>query len=342
MGGCKAIIGALAALTSRSAYGAGPVFVDRVLRRVRKEAHHRAIRAILDTPPIRPRNDGLVLFSMIGSPVLLPYLVAVKSLHSRLGMGRVMILDDGSLTSSDRHLLDEHCGEPEILHIAEVDTGPCPKGGTWERLLTILDLRSGNYVIQLDSDTVTIDDVPEVTKAVADNVSFLLLGGPDAEEHGVQPLPDYAAHRYPEGPAAEPSHIQALIESRYALYPDARAHRYVRGCSGFTGFARGGPRDREAAATFSKNAALLVGDDAWTRWGSEQVASNFLLANDPGVRPLPYARYLNYWKQAPGDDARFLHFVGTHRYSDGEYRRRSVQAIRSARARERRCDDMPV
>ena len=305
------------------------MFVDRILRMVRKNAHDRAIRAILDTPPVQSRNDGLVLFSMIGTQVLLPYLIAVKSLHSRLGMGRVMILDDGSLTSDDRRLLDEHCGEPEILHIADVNTAACPKGGTWERLLTILDLRSENYVIQLDSDTVTVGDVPEVQQAISDNVSFLLLGGPDAEEHGVQPLPDYAAYRYPGGPVGEPSHIQALIESRYALYPGAQTRCYVRGCSGFAGFARGGPGDRAAVTAFSRNAASLVGDDAWKRWGSEQVASNFLLANEPGVRPLPYARYMNYWKQAINDESRFLHFVGTHRYSDNEYRRHSSQAIRS-------------
>lgn len=314
--------------------------VDRVLRRIRKNAHQRAIRAVLDTPPIRPRDDGLVLFSMIGSQVLLPYLVAVKSLHCRLGMGRVMILDDGSLTGDDRRLLDEHCGKPAVMHIADVNTGECPAGGTWERLLTILDLRTENYVIQLDSDTVTIGNVPDVREAIAANVSFLLLGGPDAEEHGVQPLPDYAARRYPDGPAPEPSHIQSLIESRYASYPDARAHRYVRGCSGFTGFARGGLGGRAAAATFSKNAALLVGNEAWKRWGSEQVASNFLLANEPGVRPLPYSRYLNYWKEAINEDARFLHFVGTHRYSDNEYRRHSSQAILSLGHQRAAAEDM--
>src|SRR3546814_15405810 len=70
---------------------------------------------------------------------------------------------------------------------------------------------------------------------------------------------------------------------------------------------------------------------AWKRWGSEQVASNFLLANEPRVRPLPYARYMNYWKQTIDDDARFLHFVGTHRYSDNEYRRHSRQDRKSTR-----------
>jgi hypothetical protein len=71
----------------------------------------------------------------------------------------------------------------------------------------------------------------------------------------------------------------------------------------------------------------LVGADRWTEWGTEQVASNFLLSNEAGMKPLPYERYLNYWNEAPGRDARFLHFVGTHRYSTGEYCARTRQAI---------------
>lgn len=285
------------------------------------------MRGILDTAPIIPLDDGVVIFSMIGTKVLLPYLVAVKSLHARLGMGRVVLLDDGSLTDADKRMLAHHCGNPQVLHIGDVDTGDCPQGGTWERLLTILDMRAHDYVIQLDSDTVTVGDVPEIRAAIAANQSFLLLGGPDGEDHGIQALPDYVAYRYPQGAVAPPAHIQALIESRYGAYPDAADHRYVRGCSGFTGFARGGSSDREAAARFSRNAAALVGDEAWTRWGSEQVASNFLLANEEGTRPLPYDHYANYWLQPIGTDMRFLHFVGTHRYTDKQYITHTTRAV---------------
>jgi hypothetical protein len=239
----------------------------------------------------------------------------------------VVLLDDGSLTDADRRVLDVQCSAPQILRLAAVDTGDCPRGGTWERLLTLLDLRADAYVIQLDSDTVTVGDVPEIRAAIAANRSFLLLGGPDGEEQGIQPLPAFVAYRYPHGPVAEPTHLQALIESRYGAYPDAAAHRYVRGCSGFAGFARGGPSGRAEATTFSRNAEALVGRAVWTRWGSEQVTSNFLLANEPGTVTLPYARYCNYWKQPLGGDERFLHFLGTHRYSDAAYRTATRRAI---------------
>lgn len=301
--------------------------IDRILRKGREALHLRSARGVLDTPPIMPTADRVVIFSMIGTRVVLPYLVAVKSLHARLGIGRIAILDDGSLTVADRAVLAHHLGNPEIRSIRDVDTGRCPHGGTWERLLTLLDLRADDYVIQLDSDTVTVGEVPEVLAAIAGNHSFTLLGDSETDGVGALPLPDFVARRYPEGAPTGRLHIQTAIETRFADYPDAASHRYVRGCSGFTGFARGGLSGRAQAEAFSLAGEALVGKERWTEWGTEQVASSFLLSNEPGMTPLPYRRYLNYWKETPDPDARFLHFVGTHRYSTAEYRRRSMAQI---------------
>jgi hypothetical protein len=301
--------------------------IDRLLRKAREALHLRAARAVLATPPIVPTDDRVVIFSMIGTRVLLPYLVAVKSLHARLGIGRIAILDDGSLTTVDKAVLAHHLADPEIRSIRDVDIGLCPHGGTWERLLTLLDLRADDYVIQLDSDTVTIGDVPEVLTAIEGNCGFTLLGGPESEGVGILPLPDFAQWRYPKGAPPGASHIQTAIEARFAVYPDAVRHKYVRGCSGFTGFPRGGPSGRAEAERFSRACEALVGKERWKEWGTEQVTSNFLLSNEQGTRPLPYARYLNYWKQTIDAEARFLHFVGTNRYSNAEYRDRTRQAI---------------
>jgi len=306
--------------------------IDRILRKGREALHHRSVRTALVTPPIMPTADRVVIFSMIGTRVLLPYLVAVKSLRARIGIGRIVILDDGSLTGADKAVLARHLGNPEIRSIHDVQVGCCPHGGTWERLLTLLDLRADDYVIQLDSDTVTVGDVPEVLAAIRDNRSFTLLGDPETDGVGVLPLPEFVAHRYPAGAPAGHQHIQATIESRFADYPEATAYRYVRGCAGFTGFARGGPSGRSEAEAFSLACEALVGKARWTEWGTEQVTSNFLLSNESGMVPLPYRRYLNYWNEAPDPDARFLHFVGTHRYSTGEYRRRSVGQIARLKA----------
>ena len=305
--------------------------IDRILRKAREALHLRTARAVLATPPIVPTADRVVIFSMIGTRVLLPYLVAVKSLHARLGLGRVAILDDGSLTDADRRTLAHHLADPVIRSIHDVDTGACPHGGTWERLVTLLDLRADDYVIQLDSDTVTVGDVREVVAAIAANQSFMLIGDPDSDASGILPLPDFVARHYPAG-AAGGRHIQTAIESRFRDYPDAAGHIYVRGSSGFTGFARGGPSNRAAAERFSQASQALVGAARWREWGTEQVASNFLLSNEPGTRPLPYARYLNYWNEPPTEGCAFIHFVGTHRYSTNEYRDRTRRAIAALRA----------
>lgn len=285
--------------------------------------HAEAITGILQTPPIAARQDGVVLFSMIGTAVLLPYLVAVKSLHHELDRGRIAILDDGTLTAQDKAILAHHCSDPEIMRIQDVVLGEFPKGGTWERLLTILDRRGGEYWIQLDSDTVTLGPVPDVVDAIARNRSFLFLG--EAESSiGPLPLPEFLQQFYPEG--AKDSHVQSRIESGFDRIDTARGWEYVRGCSGFAGFAAMGA-GRRLASVFLAEMKAIIGEHDVSIWGTEQVTSNFLLSNETSLLILPYDRYLNYWREAWDDDARFVHFVGTHRHHDDAYIRASLQAI---------------
>lgn len=292
-------------------------------RRIDSGKHNRAVREILDTPPIRPSQDGLVLFSMIGTAVVLPYLVAVKSLWKQLRRGRIVILDDGTLTGPDKAILARHCGDPEFIDIASVRTGEFPTGGTWERLLTILDRRSGEYWVQLDSDTVTIGPVPEVERAIQTNRSFTLLGGPDAEI-GAIALQNIAEQLYPDGP--QDGHIQQRVESRMGEMRADLGWRYIRGCSGFTGFAAGNP-GRKLAGGFLAEMERLVGSDDISIWGTEQITSSFVIANEVAPVLLPYDRYLNYWGNPWRDDAGFIHFVGTHRYDNDAYADESRKVI---------------
>lgn len=306
------------------------MFPDRALRKLRETRHARQARGVLDTPPAVPRDDGVILFSMIGARVLLAYLVAAKSLHSRLGCGRFVILDDGSLTSADRALLAAHLGNPEIRHIATVDTGPCPRGACWERLMTLLDLRRDAYVIQLDSDTVTIGDVPEVAAAIRTGTSFTLRGGFDAE---IVPLDQVVAQAKAAGPSG---HVQAAIELAMdrVTIPARETLRYARGCAGFAGFAPSS-EGRAMAELFSQEAQRLLGVERWAEWGSEQVASSFVVANEPRATLLPYGRYFNYWNTGVPDDARFVHFVGTYRYHGGIYDKATAAALAFVNAQDR-------
>lgn len=279
-------------------------------------------RAVLRTPPLPARDDGVVILSMVGAGVVAPYLVAAKSLGRALGRGRAVVLDDGTLRERDRAALRRHLPGVEIRRAAVVDTGACPRGGCWERLMEILDLRADQYVIQLDSDTVTLGATPEVADAIRDNRSFSLRGEPESALLGV----DAFAAGLP--PLAEPLHVQHAAERAMGrLAPPLPQFRYFRGCAGFAGFSRGGS-GRALAQAFSAAQADAVGAARWASWGSEQVASNFVIANDPDPLLLPYDRYLNYWGDPLPADARFAHFLGTCRFSGLAYLRETRRAIR--------------
>jgi hypothetical protein len=299
---------------------------ERIMRKVRERLHLRQAKAVLDTPPLVPADDGVILFSMIGTRVLYPYLVAIKSLHHNLGRGRVVILNDGTLTDADRAVLAAHLGNPEVHDIDRVDVGPCPNGGTWERLLTLLGLRGEAYVIQLDSDTVTLGPVPEIAQAIAQGRSFTLRGDADSE---IYPAAEIARLTPPEFHRDNGSaHVQGAIESvmdevRIAGLEEVR---YVRGCSGFAGFAPSAS-GRALAEAFSVEGERLLGRERWSEWGSEQVTSNFVIANEPGPLLLPYDRYLNFWNEPIPASAGLAHFIGTYRFHGGAYAEATRRAI---------------
>lgn len=302
-----------------------PSIAEHLNTRWKQARHVRLARAVLATPPLVPRDDGVVLFSMIGTRVLLPYLVAVKSLHRQLDRGRVVVMDDGTLTDDDLEQLHWHCGRPEILRLDRVDTGPAPRGGTWERLLAILDARAHDYVVQLDSDTVTRGPVPEVRAAIDAGRSFSLRGEADAA------LMEVGAFVASQPPLDPPLHIQNATEQlldRLAM----PGLRYFRGCSGFAGFARS-DTGRTLACAFSQAMEAQLGADRWREWGTEQVTSNFVIANEPDPLLLPYDRYLNYWDEGVPADAGLVHFLGTCRFDGSAYldaTRAAIAALASA------------
>lgn len=302
---------------------ASPSLAEHLNWHVKQRLHRRLARRVLQTPPIPRSDDGVILFSMIGSAVLLPYLVTVKSLRHQLGRGRAVILDDGTLTAGDKAMLAHHLNDPRIILIDDVDTGPCPRGGTWERLLTILDLRADSYVIQADSDTVTLGDVAEVRAAIDAGRDFTLRGEASAELRAVADLARDAAGVDPRGAGL---HVQDAAEAAIGsvALPGYESLRYVRGCAGFAGFAPGG-HGRALAEALSLAMDDAIGRESWSRWGSEQVTSNFVVANGHDPLLLPYDRYLNFWNAALFGRARFatdpafVHFIGTYRFHGDAY-----------------------
>jgi hypothetical protein len=276
------------------------------------------MRGILTTSPIRPIDDGVRIVSMVSHMDLIMYLIAVKSLHSFLGTGRPVVIDDGTLTRGDRQILERHLA-PEIVGVRDIGCGRCPQGGTWERLLLILDYLRDSYVIQLDSDTVTLNSIPEVASCLRANRSFTLG---TAMGRGIASMRDVCTQMQ----AFKSDHIQVNAEQMFCKLRDYGQLKYIRGCSGFAGFAKGS-FTRSRVEEFSQEMEGNLGE-AWFKWGSEQVTSNFVIANSPDSCALPFPKYMNYAPDRPYSDCSFVHFVGTDRFKRGVYISKAREAVR--------------
>src|SRR6266566_3960372 len=143
--------------------------------RVRRARFAGACRGVLHSPPIAlDASAGMVILSQLQHKDVLLFLLAVKSFAGQVRPRAVYVLDDGSLSASDRALLGEHIPGLTLLERAEFRSAACPSGGTWERLLAISSLVRDHYVIQLDSDTLTVGSIDEVRDCIEFQTAFAL------------------------------------------------------------------------------------------------------------------------------------------------------------------------
>lgn len=274
---------------------------------------------VYQTPPVVcDPGSAIVVVSQLHHPDMTMYLLAAKSFGSYLRPGGFVIVDDG-LTDEDKVTLEEHLGLVRIVPRTSVDVGPCPRGGCWERLLTLSSENQDNYVIQLDSDTLTLAEPTEVIECVASRRSFTLGTGSGRDFVSVSEAARFAG-------CNKSTHVQSCAERVLDKLLGAPLGRYVRGCAGFTGFAPG-ELVRSSIERFSVEMQDLVGEAKWREWGSEQVASNYMVSNTATPVVLPVERY-PFW--APGIDAStaaFVHFFGTFRFHAGFYLQSALSVI---------------
>jgi hypothetical protein len=291
-------------------HGLGWALGHRLSTRLARVRFARQCRAILRTPPICRRDGAATFVSMLGTRDVRMYLLAIKSLYQHLPASAIVVVDDGTLTPVDRELLRAHLGHIEFVAASAVPLGGCPRGGTWERLLHILDRSVDSYVIQVDADVLALGPVPDVEKAVAANAAFTLSSGGEFDIVDLDEAAAYAAQY-------DPRHLQFHAEQVLPRLPPGLGRRYTRGSSGFAGFARGGA-SRATAEAFSAAMQAVMGD-RWKEWGTEQVSSNYLIANSPGARVLPWSRYRCFYGEGLPADTRIAHFIGSWRYDHGVY-----------------------
>ncbi|MDC8830339.1 hypothetical protein [Alteromonas gilva] len=291
--------------------------VKKALTKYNRSRFIQAANQVRQTPPSSNSviSSDVIIVSQVYHSAVDMALLALKSFLSFYGPCQVELLDDGTLTSADYSVFEHHLPNVKISLISSVDLQGCPSGGTWERLMRILQLCKNNYVIQVDTDTLTLSELKEVKKYVTNNTAFT-IGGPKWQQ-AVSPseMADIAK-------SWKNTHIQARAESLLNDIKSIALQKYLRGCSAFTGFPKGSDLVNELVA-FSQEMKSLLGEKSWYEWGTEQFSSNVMISLCDESVVLPWPEYQNFGfpKIEPAKDLNMyieqsvlIHFIGPNRF----------------------------
>lgn len=289
-------------------------------RRLANHQLQHTLKAVAKTPPIQAQPDSdVILVSQLHPRDLYGYLVAIKSVLYSFDRAAVLVVCDG-LTSGHKKTLADHIPQIQFQDIADVHYTGLQKEGTWERLVTLIRESQHRYAMQVDSDILALDRLDTVLDYIHSGVSFALT---DRKTTGYQSLT--AASQWIADHEKDSPHIQYLIESNLHHFPRADERQYIKATSAFTGFAKGSA-NLDQLIEFSEDAEKIAGG-RWQEWGSEQISSNYLVANTPTHALLPRPAYVNHTPHESLDGAKLIHFFGTHRHYQGRYRRMAAQII---------------
>lgn len=281
-----------------------------------------ACKKIYGTPPVLAKTDEpIAVLTLLQHKDVLLFLIAIKSFTKQVAIRKVIIINDGTLTQNDLETLKKHIPIVEIRDANEFSNNACPKGGCWERLLAIAHYVKEYYVIQLDSDTLTLSEIPEVKQQIATQTAFV-IGTWDNQT--IEPM-NICSERVRKNVTLTPeSHVQMLAEANFNKIDNVDSLNYVRGCAGFTGF----PKDSFAdsfVVEISQKIENILGKK-WHDWGSEQVMSNIVVANINKSSVLPHPKYCDCTKIKPGT-TNFIHFIGECRFQKKNYQNFAKEII---------------
>lgn len=311
----------------------GRVVLNRLARRIRTRAlrsvHGIMARPILRAAPVRAGATPCTVLTMVGHRDIIPYLVAIKTFAHHADPVGIAVLCDESITAADRATMKSHVPAVEFMDIRAFRSPGIPIGGCWERLLAVTELAKTRYVVQLDSDTVTTGETIEVIDAVRSGSAFVMGKEPSQR---IGSLGDLCEKTAVHAGMLDSMHIHNAAQYHVSRVGLDSSMRYTDGWASFTGF----PRDvtlqsRLFDVVHRLRSAMGSGLD---EWGTEMVASNFLVANAAGATVLPFPKYCT---PVHGEtEVHLWHFVGSLRYDDLRYIRTSVAGVRSLRGGCRR------
>ena len=247
------------------------------------------------------------------------YVLSIKAFYKHLGAGRIIGIIDRDMPQTLRDTVRRHVEGIELVILEDLDTGRCQRGGTWERLVFLLDRSASQYVIQVDADVLAVGpDLDELKDCIARNMAFTIADG-DQFRTMRRLQPGSLRRQGMRGTSASPS------SNASTAIPIATGW-YVRGSSGLAGFARGGFTRAQIEDFHGIMQNLLP--DRWHEWGSEQCGSNFAVANSPDAVALPYPEYGSFGPGMERDRCKCFHFIGAYRFVDGYFAARGQEIIR--------------
>jgi hypothetical protein len=279
------------------------------------------VRKAIQCPPVRSSPDSKVnILTQLCSRDLMMYLVAIKTFSYYVPPKSVVIVAD-RLNEKEINILHSQIENLTIINLDEVNDNRFPKGGCWERLQTILKNCVNNFVIQLDADTITLKTPTEVLKCINENKCFTL-----GTDMGQSIIDFKQATKLIKSQNITSNHVQVQAELAMEQVDINDRLKYVRGCAGFAGFSKNA-LNLDQLGEICEMIESNIGSHKWREWGSEQVASNIVIANSLDPLVLPITKY-HYFK--PGrniDDFDFLHFVGSHRFQTNDYAKLAAEQI---------------
>ena len=167
---------------------------------------------VLGTPPLRLKDSTLRIISSVSHQDLLMYLLAIKSFCRYVDHGKIIILNDGSLSAEDLRILQEHVSPTAIMHLDQIPYRHGTKGVRWGILLAISDLLDQHFVVHIDSDTLTLGHPAEVAEAIESNRSFTLGTNDGQEISSAKRCSDFVRQN-------QSSHVQIVAEKHLEGLP---------------------------------------------------------------------------------------------------------------------------
>jgi len=290
----------------------------RVRQKMKRSRFESLTKGILQTPPLKVVEAPWSIVSMVSNHDVQMYLLSMKSVYARLRRGKLIVIVDRDMPQQLRDTLSGHFPGIQFAILEDIDTGVCQRGGTWERVLYLLDHAKDEYAVQVDCDTLAFGgDLKEALDCIEQNRAFTLNNG----ERRIEPMAESARIAQ----TIDTKHICVSSERLFDRYPGGDQLKYVQASSGFAGFAKGGFARARLEEFHQIMDGLIPG--RWTEWGTEQVASNFAVANSPNAAVLPFPKYANFEPHVDRAKVEFFHFIGTYRFDDDYFAKMGQKVI---------------